>query len=122
MVFTNARASSKINSGTASASEQLGGHTPRPRAPSDSLASVQVHESALGNAAVSLGLDGKRLTAPELQTLMREKFSRSNLPVETVVEADTVFEFAEKDAVRLREAPENIYALGIRLADSPIAL
>ena len=37
-----------------------------------------MHESALTNAAVSLGLDGKRFTAPELQALMREKFSRSN--------------------------------------------
>ena len=48
--------------------EQLAGHTPRPRAPADSLASVQLHESALTNAALSLGLDGKRLTAQELQT------------------------------------------------------
>ena len=29
---------------------QLGSHTPRPRAVSDSLASVQVHETALTNA------------------------------------------------------------------------
>ena len=76
--------------------DQLGGHTPRPRAPSDSLASVQVHESALTNAAVSLTLDGKRLTAPELQQLVREKFARNKLPAETVVEADTVFEFAPR--------------------------
>jgi hypothetical protein len=88
--------------------EQLGGHTPRPRAPADSLASVQVHESALTNAAVSLGLDGKRLTAPELQTLIREKFSRSNEPSPTLVEPDTVFEFAEKDAVRFRVADQRL--------------
>ena len=29
--------------------DQLGGHTPRPQAPSDSLASVQIHESMLNN-------------------------------------------------------------------------
>ena len=49
--------------------DQLGGHTPRPRAPADSLASVQVHESALTNAAASLGLDGKRFNATELQAV-----------------------------------------------------
>jgi hypothetical protein len=88
--------------------EQLGGHTPRPRAPADSLASVQVHESALTNAAVSLGLDGKRLTAPELQTLIREKLSRSTEPSPTLVEADTVFEFAPQDAVRFRVADQKL--------------
>jgi hypothetical protein len=88
--------------------EQLGGHTPRPRAPADSLASVQVHESALGNAAVGLGLDGQRLTAPELQTLMREKFSRSSQPAETLVDADTVFEFTAQDAVRFRVADQRL--------------
>ena len=41
--------------------DQLGSHTPRPRALSDSLASVQVHETAMTNLAVTLGLDGKRL-------------------------------------------------------------
>ena len=88
--------------------EQLGGHTPRPRAPADSLASIQVHESALTNAAVSLELDGKRLTAPELQALIREKLSRSNGPTETLVEKSTVFEFADKDAVRFRVADQQL--------------
>jgi hypothetical protein len=88
--------------------EQLGGHTPRPRAPADSLASVQVHESALTNASVSLELDGKRLTAPELQTLIREKMARTNAPPKTVVEENTVFAFADKDAVRFRVADQKL--------------
>jgi hypothetical protein len=82
--------------------QQLGGHTPRPRALSDSLASVQVHESALNNAAVSLGLDGMRRTAPELQAHLRERFP--GLAAENRPEArhDTVFEFAYRDAVQFR--------------------
>ena len=88
--------------------DQLGGHTPRPRAPADSLASVQVHESALTNAAASLGLDGKRFNATELQAVMREKFARTNEPTETLVEADTVFDFAEQDAVRFRIADQQL--------------
>jgi len=88
--------------------EQLAGHTPRPRAPSDSLASIQVHESALTNAAMSLGLDGQRLTAKELQDLVRAKLARSDQPPATVVDADTVFDFAPEDAVRFRVADEKL--------------
>ncbi len=87
---------------------QLAGHTPRPRAPADSLASVQVHESALTNAAVGLDLDGQRLSALELQKLMREKLSRSNQPAVTLVDADTVFQFATEDAVRFRVADDRL--------------
>jgi hypothetical protein len=88
--------------------EQLAGHTPRPRAPSDSLASVQVHESALTNAAMSLELDGKRLTAKELQELVRAKLARTNQPPATVVEGETVFDFAADDAVQFRVADEKL--------------
>jgi hypothetical protein len=88
--------------------DQLAGHTPRPRAPSDSLASVQVHESALTNAAASLSLDGKRLTAVELQELVRAKLARTNQPPATVVEGETVFDFAPEDAVQFRVANEKL--------------
>lgn len=87
--------------------DQLAGHTPRPRAPADSVASLQLHESALTNAARSLQLDGRRFTTPELQTFLREKFSRSSQP-EMNVESDTEFEFAEADAVRVRMADERL--------------
>jgi hypothetical protein len=89
-------------------SDQLAGHTPRPRAPADSLASVQVHESALTNAALSVGLDGKRLTAQELQALVREKFARSSEPAVPATDEKTVFAFADHDAVRFRVADERL--------------
>ena len=82
--------------------QQLGGHTPRPRALSDSLASVQVHETALTNAAVSLGLDGGRFTAPELQAMLREKFPRLALENPPQARPDTAFNFAYRDAVQFR--------------------
>jgi hypothetical protein len=81
---------------------QLGGHTPRPQALSDSLASLQVHESALTNAAMGLGLDGKRYTAPELQAHLREKFPRLAEQNPPEARRDTVFEFAYRDAVQFR--------------------
>lgn len=87
------------------AEDQLGSHTPRPTAPSDSLVSVQVHESALTNAAVALELDGKRLTAPELQEHLREKFPRlrERQPVAEARE-DTIFTFADRNAVQFHVA------------------
>jgi hypothetical protein len=83
--------------------DQLAASSPRPRAPADSLASVQVHESALTNAALALDLNGKRLTAPELQESLRATFPRlaEKQPVREVHE-DTVFDFADRDAVQFR--------------------
>ena len=46
--------------------DQLGSHTPRPRAPSDSLASVQLHETVLNNGIQRLQLAGRTFTLPEL--------------------------------------------------------
>jgi hypothetical protein len=89
-------------------SDQLAGHTPRPRAPADSLASLQVHESALSNGAAIVGLDGKRLTARELQTLIREKLARSGEPAVAAVDEKTVFDFADDDAVRFRVADQRL--------------
>jgi hypothetical protein len=81
---------------------QLGAHTPRPRALSDSLASAQVHESALTNAAVCLALDGRRCTAAELQAALRKKFPRMAVANPPAAGDDTVFEFAYRDAVQFR--------------------
>jgi len=78
---------------------QLGSHTPRPRALSDSLASVQVHETALTNAAVSLSLDGGRYSAAELQQLLRQKLP--SIAVDSAaVRRDAVFHFAPADALQ----------------------
>ena len=81
---------------------QLGSHTPRPRALSDSLASFQVHETALTNAAVSLALDGQRFTAPELQKLLREKLPNQVASIPPAARPDTVFQFVAEDAVQFR--------------------
>jgi hypothetical protein len=77
---------------------QLGSHTPRPRALSDSLASLQVHETALTNAAVTLSLDAGRYSGRELQALFREKFP-GMASQDADVRRDAVFQFAEQDAL-----------------------
>jgi hypothetical protein len=81
---------------------QLGSHTPRPRALGDSLASFQLHESALTNAAVSLQLDGAQYTAPQLQEYLRETFPGMALAMPAETRSDTIFEFHYRDAVQFR--------------------
>ena len=56
--------------------DQLAANTPRPQAPSDSLASMQVHQSALNNVLERLELDGKTFTLPELYKWIAAKFGR----------------------------------------------
>jgi hypothetical protein len=56
---------------------QLAAHTPRPRARADSLASLQVHQSALNNVLERLELGGKTFTPRELQAYLQ---ARLNLP------------------------------------------
>jgi hypothetical protein len=99
--------------------DQLGSHTPRPRALSDSLASVQVHESALNNLAVTLGLDGQQLTAEELQQKLRERFPNMAKRDPIEVQRDTVFHFAPKNAVQFRIADGK---LELRLAFDAVEL
>jgi hypothetical protein len=81
--------------------EQLGAHTPRPRAPSDSLASLQVHQSAINNLLESLDLTGREFTVPELYQWIGRKLSREIKSPEDVPD-DVVIRFADQDAVRVR--------------------
>jgi hypothetical protein len=79
----------------------LGAHTPRPSAPSDSLASVQLHHSALNNAIRGLELDGRRLTVAELHELLQSKFAdRAEAPPADLPQR-AIVEFAKHDAVRV---------------------
>ncbi|MEM8732643.1 MAG: hypothetical protein AAGG44_00370 [Planctomycetota bacterium] len=45
---------------------QLAAHTPRPRAPGDSLMSMQLHESSINNALSQLGLSGRTWNVADL--------------------------------------------------------
>ncbi|RMF92450.1 MAG: hypothetical protein D6741_14910, partial [Planctomycetota bacterium] len=79
--------------------DQLGGHTLRPWAPADSLASCQVHQSAINNFIARLSLEGTDYRLPELQQRLRDHL---NLPVEDDPEADehsdVFIRFADRNA------------------------
>jgi hypothetical protein len=82
--------------------DQLGGHTPRPQAPSDSLASVQIHESMLNNMLERLELDGETFDLAGLGQRLHDRLHRFHpRPVDPDQE-DVKITFAAKDALRVR--------------------
>lgn len=79
---------------------QLAASSLRPLAPSDSLASVQLHESVLNNALAGLQLEGRQLTALQLHHFIVSRLGRpGEMPPEDLPARATI-EFAPFDAVR----------------------
>ena len=82
--------------------DQLGSHTPRPQAPGNSLASLQVHESAINNALQRLKLEGRTFSPDELMEHVAAKLHIEE-PLESDPEQDDVsITFAEKNAIEVR--------------------
>ncbi len=81
--------------------EQLGAFTPRPRAPSDSWFSVQVHQSAINNMLESLDLEGRRFELAELFTWVGDKLGNPDLAKQEDLPEKVRITFADRDAVRL---------------------
>jgi hypothetical protein len=82
--------------------EQVGAHTPRPRAPADSWFSMQVHQSALNNVLEQLDLDGREFKIPDLFRWIAEKLDRPQLTKLEDLPDDVWVKFAPQNAVRLR--------------------
>ncbi len=82
--------------------EQIGAHTPRPRAPSDSWFSMQVHQSALNNGLEGLDLNGREFKLPDLFAWLAKKLDRPELADNDDLPENVHATFAKQDAVRLR--------------------
>ncbi|QDU91645.1 hypothetical protein Pla175_50750 [Pirellulimonas nuda] len=80
--------------------QQLASHSPRNRAPSDSVLSVQLHESLLNNALAGLELGGHTMTPEQLTERLREKLSLAEMPGQRVTEK-VQFILSEADPVRV---------------------
>jgi len=79
---------------------QLAAHTPRPRAPADSMLSLQVHESSINNALSRLGLAGRRLTLESLIALLYERAGlEPRIPDD--LPADVAVTFAKSQPLRV---------------------
>jgi len=81
--------------------DQLAAHTLRPLAPSDSVISLQVHETALNNAMMGLGLQSRRMTMIELFDYLAEQFGQSDASPPEEMPRKAVIEFAARDTVRI---------------------
>ncbi len=82
---------------------QLGSHTPRPRAPSDSLASFQLHESAINNVIDRLDLNGRTFPLTELSRHVAAMLNREEGWLHISPEhEDVAITFAASDAVSVR--------------------
>jgi hypothetical protein len=81
--------------------DQLGAHTPRPLAMSDSVASLQIHESVLNNLLAQLQLAGRTFTLPELHAWINERLCRGTQPIPNDLPDHVIVTFAEFDPVRV---------------------
>ncbi|GAB6187526.1 hypothetical protein [Thermopirellula anaerolimosa] len=102
---------------------QPGGHTLRPWASSDSLASCQVHESAVNNFLAQFRLEGRTFALPDLEAKLRE---RLRLPQPDDEEsagarADATITFAAHNAARVefREGRLTVVLSVAALASQP---
>jgi hypothetical protein len=82
--------------------DQLGGHTARPRAPGDSLLSLQIHESAINNAIESFALEGRTFELRSLYDSLAERLGRSDLKAPDDVPQEVYVTFATQECLRVR--------------------
>ncbi|WP_425395480.1 hypothetical protein [Aeoliella sp.] len=89
--------------------QALTSHSPRPRAPSDSLASVQLHQSGLTNLVAALNLAGERLTAEQFAQRVR-KFA-PNMSTDKMDDdaRETIIEFADETPVTFELADGKLH-------------
>ncbi|MGQ9913972.1 MAG: hypothetical protein ACUVQQ_06460 [Thermogutta sp.] len=82
---------------------QPGGYTLRPWAASDSLASCQVHESAVNNFIAQFRLEGRTFALPDLEAKLRERLRLPQADDEESAgaRADAVITFAARNAARV---------------------
>lgn len=97
-------------------SHQLGAHTPRPQAPSDSLLSVQLHETVLNNVVEQLNLDGSREDLRGMYRRIAAQFGQPDLEVPEDIPEGITIQFADREAVRFQFENDRV-ALNVRIAE-----
>jgi hypothetical protein len=85
-----------------SGDDQAGAHTPRPLAMSDSLASLQIHESAINNVLDRFQLAGRTFTLPALYEWIGGLLGRMRVELPEDLPENVSITFAETDPLRVR--------------------
>jgi hypothetical protein len=82
--------------------DQLAANTPRPRAYSDNLGSIQIHQSAANNVLDRLGLAGRRFTPVELYHYVVERLNLTGGGDLSQLPPDMSLKFAATDPLTIR--------------------
>ncbi|MDA7978882.1 MAG: hypothetical protein MPJ50_08960 [Pirellulales bacterium] len=77
---------------------QLAAHTPRPRALSNSLASIQLHQSMLNNMLESLDFNGRTLTVEEAFVHVMDKLTLT-MDFTAMEDGDSLITFAQHNPI-----------------------
>ena len=94
--------------GRIATADQLGSHTPRPRALVNSWASLQMHETAWNNLADSMQLEGRQLTVAETVELIRSRLGVES-GAELAEEANEIqMKFSRQTPLRLDFAHDQV--------------
>ena len=88
---------------------QMGAYSPRPQATSDSLLSLQIHETALNNVMASLQLGGKETDLPTLFQEIAHRFRRDDAKVPEDIPTDVKIQLADQDAIRFSFADDRVH-------------
>ncbi len=81
--------------------DQLGGHTPRPRVPEGSLASFQIHQSAVNNLLDRLELSDRPYTPAELRQQIADLLDSPELLESGEARDDVLIWFASPDPIQV---------------------
>jgi len=95
---------------------QMASHTARPRAPSDSLLSMQVHQSAVNNAIAQLGLGDRNWNLVELGGKMATMLGKEGWTPPADLPQDVIIRFAPSRPVSI-EMVDNQLILSLRISE-----
>ncbi len=96
--------------------DQLAAYTPRPDAPAGSLASMQIHESAVNNLLDRLDIAGKKFTLPDLISYLNKRLGRTTKSLPDDLPAGVEITFAKSAPFRIRCIDDHI-ELTINIAE-----
>ena len=95
---------------------QLAAHTARPQAPSDSLLSAQIHQTAINNLLDNLDLNDRRTDLAQLMRELSETFQANDILKEDDLPEGVTVHFAKENAVRV-EFKEDRVTVTMRLIE-----
>ena len=95
---------------------QMASHTARPRAPSDSLLSMQVHQSAVNNMIAQLGLSDRTWNLVELGEKVAHLLGKHDWQAPEELPKDVLIRFAPSRPISV-EMVENQLVLTLRISE-----